>query len=379
MDTQTEGKIDSMQASKSLKKWTVPIIAIAAASGALVFTAFYTLNKASSAQQIDSALVKPKPPESISSLGRLEPEGEVLKVAPPSALGSSRIVKLLVKEGDTVKQGQPLAVLDSYDRSKIAVAQAEAKVGEREASLAQVRAGAKSGDIQAQKANLMAKKASKSRLTLELANAESDLKRYEALLKDGATTEITRDGFAIKVKSLTEQIAQVSEEINQAEASLSSVSEVRSVDVEVAQAQLNTARADVDRAKADLALAEVQAPIDGQVIKIHAKTGEVVSNTDGLLELGNTGQMYAVAEVYETDIIKVKAGQKATITSEAFKGEITGVVDRIGLRIAKNDVLGTDPAAKTDVRVIEVKIRLDDSTKVASLTNLQVKIRIKLV
>lgn len=368
-----------MQASKSWKRWTVPVVAIAAACGALAVSSFYVFNKAGNAAQIESEAVKPKPPESISALGRLEPEGEMLKVAPPSALGSSRIVKLMVKEGDTVKQGQAIAILDSYDRAKIAVMQAEAKVGEREATLAQIKSGAKSGDIQAQQANLMARKAAKSRLSVELANAESDLRRYETLLKDGATTELTRDSYAIKVKSLTEQIAQVGEEINQAQALVSSVSEVRSVDVEVAQAQLNTAKADVERAKADLVLAEVQAPIDGQVIKIHAKTGEAVSMGDGLLDLGNTKQMYAVAEIYETDIGKVKVGQKAIIMSEVLNGEITGVVDRIGMRIAKNDVLGTDPAAKTDVRVIEVKIRLDDSSKIANLSNLQVKIKIKVI
>jgi HlyD family secretion protein len=47
------------------------------------------------------------------------------------------------------------------------------------------------------------------------------------------------------------------------------------------------------------------------------------------------------------------------------------------LRIAKNDVLGTDPAAKTDVRIIEVKIKLDDSTKVSGLTNLQVRVKVE--
>ncbi|MFN7468491.1 MAG: HlyD family efflux transporter periplasmic adaptor subunit, partial [Pseudanabaena sp.] len=90
-----------------------------------------------------------------------------------------------------------------------------------------------------------------------------------------------------------------------------------------------------------------------------------------------TSQMYVVAEIYETDIGKIKVGQTATIESEAFEGLITGKVDRIGLRIAKNDVLGTDPAAKTDVRVIEVKIKLDDSKKVSGLTNLQVRVKIE--
>jgi len=87
--------------------------------------------------------------------------------------------------------------------------------------------------------------------------------------------------------------------------------------------------------------------------------------------------MYVVAEVYETDIGKIKVGQKATIESEAFEGDITGTVDRLGLRIAKNDVIGTDPAAKTDARIIEVKIKLDESKKVSGLTNLQVRVKIE--
>jgi HlyD family secretion protein len=124
-----------------------------------------------------------------------------------------------------------------------------------------------------------------------------------------------------------------------------------------------------------VALSEVRAPITGQVLKIYAKPGETVG-TNGVVEIGNTRQMYVVAEIYETQIGKVKVGQKASIFSEVLDSEITGTVDRIGLKIAKNDVLGTDPAAKTDVRVIEVKIRLDDSSKVSNLTNLQVKVTI---
>jgi HlyD family secretion protein len=158
---------------------------------------------------------------------------------------------------------------------------------------------------------------------------------------------------------------------------LSSIREVRPTDVQFAEAQLQTAMVNVKKAEVDLDLAQVRAPIDGQVLKINSKTGEVVSQTNGVMDLGNTSQMYVVAEIYETDIGKIKVGQTATIESEAFEGLITGKVDRIGLRIAKNDVLGTDPAAKTDVRVIEVKIKLDDSKKVSGLTNLQVRVKIE--
>ena len=68
--------------------------------------------------------------------------------------------------------------------------------------------------------------------------------------------------------------------------------------------------------------------------------------------MGQTSQMYVVAEVYETDISRVILGQKATIISPSFQGKLTGVVDNIGLQILKRDVLDTDPTADVDARVV---------------------------
>ncbi len=374
-----ENKLETKSGGSGLKisrSLIIPLILLSIA--ALGFTAYYAITKAGIASQPAPAVTTPKAPPAISSLGRLEPQGELVKVAPPSALGSSRIARLLVKEGDTVKQDQVIAVLDSFDRAQAAVKQAESQVEVRRSVLDQVKAGSKTGDIEAQKAAMMSRKATLARWQNELEIANSDLKRYESLAKDGAASEFQRDSYMLKVKSITGQIEQAREEIAQAEGQLNSVSEVRPTDVKVAEMQLQSAIADLDRAKADFFLTVVRAPIAGQILKVHAKSGEAVSNSDGVVELGNTKQMYAVAEIYETDIAKVKVGQKATITSEVINGEISGKVERIGLRIAKNDVLGTDPAAKTDVRVIEVRIKLDDSAKVASLTNLQVKVKIQI-
>jgi len=71
--------------------------------------------------------------------------------------------------------------------------------------------------------------------------------------------------------------------------------------VQAAQAEVGRAKAAVEKAKADLDLAYVRSPRDGRVLKIHARPGEVVSKQEeGILKLGQTDQMYAVAEVYET-------------------------------------------------------------------------------
>lgn len=380
---------------KRTNKFLIPAIALAlVALGVSFWLVVGRSNSSASSTATDNAsqnnAKNAEAKRGISALGRLEPQGEVIKVASPSALGTSRIVKLMVKEGDQVKQGQVIAILDSYDRSVAALLQAQSQAQESSTNLDRVRAGAKSGDIVAQEgnvqsaaANINSFKANAARIQAELEIAGRDYNRFLQVYKEGAISQTVLDSYRLRVETLQGQLLQAQQQIQQAEFQLkqsqgllSSVREVRPTDIQLAEAQLQTAIVNVKRAEVDLDLAQVRAPIDGQVIKINTKTGEVVSLENGVIDLGNTNQMYVVAEVYETDIGRVKVGQAAAIASEAFDGEITGKVESIGLRIAKNDVLGTDPAAKTDVRVIEVKIKLDDSKKVSGLTNLQVRVKI---
>ena len=104
-----------------------------------------------------------------------------------------------------------------------------------------------------------------------------------------------------------------------------------------------------------------------------------VENASGRTESSTSAardKMYAVAEVYETDILHVKVGQNARIKSPALSQPLTGTVEQIGRWVGKLDLLSTDPTARTDARVVEVKVRLDDSKAVAGLTNLQVTVEI---
>ena len=145
--------------------------------------------------------------------------------------------------------------------------------------------------------------------------------------------------------------------------------------LETAQMELDIALADLAAARARLELAIVRAPIRAQVLEIHAYPGERVG-PEGVMELGRTDRMYAVAEVYETDIAQVEVGQVARIRSSAFDDELLGKVERISLKVGRLDVIGADPIAKTDARVVEVFILLDDSEAVSRYTNMQVKIEI---
>jgi HlyD family secretion protein len=242
---------------------------------------------------VSSVGAGPGSPPGVSALGRLEPEDGIRHIAGPSG-GPSVITELRVDEGDAVKRGQILAVLDTEPMRKAAI----------------------------------------QRWKAELANAERELARYSELNTNRVASDSSREDWETRVR--------------------------------IAEAELAHARA-------ELARAYVRSPIDGRVLYIHSREGEQVG-PEGLLELGRTDSMFAIAEVYEDDIGRVREGQRARITSPVLDAPLTGTVDWIHLKVAKQDALGTDPAARKDARVVEVEIRLDDSEPAAGLTNLQVEV-----
>ena len=87
--------------------------------------------------------------------------------------------------------------------------------------------------------------------------------------------------------------------------------------------------------------------------------------------------MYVLAEVYISDVPRLRTGAAAVITGEGFDGTLTGRVEEI-LRVASdNEVYPTDPRAAADRRVLGVRIRLADGARVEHLSNSQVSVRIQ--
>ncbi|MGL6340974.1 MAG: biotin/lipoyl-binding protein, partial [Waterburya sp.] len=136
---------------KPKNKWLIGSIIIATAiTGGIVIYGISQYGQVSQTPTLDSVQTKPIVPK-VTALGRLEPEAEVIKLSAPLALDGDRIAKLLVEESDRVKAGQVIAILDSKNRLQDAVQQAQKQVRVSEAKLAQVKAGAKLGEIQAQR------------------------------------------------------------------------------------------------------------------------------------------------------------------------------------------------------------------------------------
>lgn len=273
----------------------------------------------------------------VSALGRLEPEHGIIRIAAPSIPGVTAGVvvrDLLVDEGDTVEAGQLLAVTDLFDILEAAVTQAQA-------SLALTHLQAESAVSRADSTCVLA-----------------DVHEQEAARRaDWETSIVASREEAERARGI-------------AVSSRAACAAERTAAVAVA-ATVAVAEAMLARARADARQAHVFAPTDGRVLRIHSRPGTAVSSR-GLLELGRVDRMFALAEVYETDIHQVRVGQRATVTSPALPATLGGAVYRIRQKVEKQDEIGTDPAARKDARIVEVEIALDDPAAAAALTNLQV-------
>ncbi|ARV58977.1 HlyD family secretion protein [Nostocales cyanobacterium HT-58-2] len=383
---------------KRSHRWTFAlIVAVGTIAGT---TAFYKISQLKKTSKATTVAQAPPTIRQITALGRLEPITEVIKLSIPATLSNDRVMKLMVQRGDRIKAGQVIAIMDAQARLQDALLEAQAQVKVSQANLAKVKAGAKSGEITAQQAEIVriqqqlkgeiaSQQATIDRWQTEVRTADADYNRYLSLYKEGATSasELDRKRLAQETaqaqlneaKAKQDQSAEtLQEQIRQAKATLDKIAEVRPVDVQEAQAEVEKAIATVQKAKAELAEAYIRAPITGRILNIYAKPGEVVGEK-GITDLGQTDQMQVVAEVYKTDINKVREGQQAIITSESFPGQVRGSVRLIGLQVLQQEITSGKPGENLDRKVIEVRIRLnpEDSQRVANLTNLQVQVAIQ--
>lgn len=258
---------------------------------------------------------QPRKLEAVSALGRLEPAGDIRKLAAPitGIGGSPRITELLVDEGQRVQAGQLLATFDTGPA------------------------------LQAQRRLLQSRIAN---LNDQVTLLGREIARYRQLAKAGATPAADLESRELTLVELKGNLREAQDELVKTEA--------------------------------DLVNTELRAPFSGTVLKLQSRVGERPGD-DGILELGASDQMEVIAEVYESDINRVQLGQRASITSEngGFSGSLNGRVIRISPQVRQRDVLSTDPTGDADARIVEVRLALDpaDIARVRTRAGLKTVIR----
>jgi HlyD family secretion protein len=276
----------------------------------------------------------------VAALGRLEPEGGIVRVsaALPETVAGVVVSRLVVERGQDLKAGQ---LIGETDMAMVA----KARLAEAQAGLETARRDAKAAAASAEEACVQASVAAR---------------------QSRRKTELQGRGLASSEET---EVAK-----GDAEAGAASCKS-RNAATGVAESRIASAQALLAQRQAELERTSVRAPFAGRVLDVVAEPGEFVG-PGGIVEMGRVDSMLAIAEVYETDIRLVKVGQRATVRSDALAKPLQGAVTRIRPKVQKMDQIGDDPAARKDARIVEVEIKLDDSGPAANLTNLQVEIEI---
>jgi HlyD family secretion protein len=298
----------------------------------------------------------------VAALGRLEPWSELINVG--AGAGPDRLDSLFVERGDGFKKGDVLGHLGGYAEQiaqrDVLIAQLDEAKARQKAETDVARTRLRQSEANRRRVldvwprRIAAQEATIAGLDAKKAHEKDILAAREHLLELKAQSDGEKADAAVQVDIAQASIDQVSKQFP-----------ITSLERQIASAEIRAKRM------------TLYGPCDCRVLNIRVKPGEEVG-TGPVLVVGDTERMRAVAEVYETDISRVRVGQLAEISSRALPKPVKGRVARIGNMVFKNDVLNVDPAARTDARVVQVWIDLDldDQALAKQLTNLTVDVLI---
>lgn len=142
-----------------------------------------------------------------------------------------------------------------------------------------------------------------------------------------------------------------------------------------ARARRDSARATVHRLEAALDKAVIVAPITGTVIGRLANEGETVTAGQGLCALADLGQLRLEIEVDEFDAGRIEPGAGVRVSAEGYPGkEWAGKVEDIPDAVVSRRLRPQDPSRPVDVRVLLVKVALQEATPLKLGQRVEVRI-----
>ena len=280
------------------------------------------------------------------------------------------ITKVNIKDNDYVKKGDTLFTIDKNDyivKLEDAKAALIAAQGNFEVSKADV--GSALASVSVSDANVQSAGGTIETAKIRLGRATNDFERYENLYKNHS---ITKQQFeqALAAKQEAESQLRILQQQQKASAFQKSViiakSNVSNKQTEVASANIKRAEAMLAAAKLNLSYTVVTAAIDGQVSKISIQPGQLVQPGQALFYIINNQEAWVIANFKETQLDKMKMGQKVTVKVDAypdtdFQGELTSFSPATG---SKFSLLPPDNATGNFVKTIQrlpVKISFNTS------------------
>ncbi len=289
-----------------------------------------------------------------------------------SPLIQGRVDRLLVKEGDEVKAGQLLAVMDPQelqaDRSFYLHAEqgAAAQVEQEQAALQYQEALTRDQIAQAEAA-LAAVQAQEKEAAADLELNRTNLDRAENLFKkqvysaqslDQARTNY--EASKAHVESLHKQVDAQKAAVALARSNEEQIT-IRLKELQAGQRQLLAAGAQKSKADVRLGYTEVRAPINGMVAVLAARQGEVVGVSQPIATLINPDDLWVRADIEETYIERIRLGDHMKVRFP-FGTEADGVVFYRAVDAdyaTQRDV----SRSKRDIKTFEIRLRVDNRNR----------------
>lgn len=280
------------------------------------------------------------------------------------------VMEVRVKDNQQVKKGDTLMILDNRDLM-IRLDQAEAAL-----AAAQSNRGVASATTDASRANIASSQANVATVDAQIEAAKvnvwrtkQDYDRYNNLIKDRSITQQQYEqALAAKQTAerqllvLQEQKAAASRQTN----AVASQSNATAQQISVADATIKARQADVETAKLNLSYSIITAPTDGRVSKVNIQPGQMVNMGQSLFSIVNDKTTWITANFKETQLDKMKEGQKVIVHVDAFpehdfEGRVASFSPATGARFA---LLPPDNASGNFVKVVQrVPVRIEFTNK----------------
>jgi membrane fusion protein (multidrug efflux system) len=341
-------------------------------------------------------------------------------IVPIASKISGTVAEVLIHDNETVKTGQVLVRIDPRDyqarvdqaKAALALAQARARGAGVGVPLTQETTDSTTSGADAQLAGAQANY-DKSKFTYEKdstaelayardnvaaqqANndrAQADLARMKPLVDKGEISQQQYDAYLASARVADSQLSAAKEKLSSAEkggeiaqesmlAAKAQVAQARAMveqsvanhkqvsiheaDHDSADAGVAAAQADLEAAELELSYATIVAPSDGVVTRKSVEAGQIIQPGQGLFTLIPLNDVWVTADFKETQLAKVRPGQKVEIDVDMYGKTVTGYVDSIaGATGSRLSLLPPENATGNYVKVVQripVKILLDPNS-----------------
>ncbi|MEO5674401.1 MAG: HlyD family secretion protein [Chitinophagales bacterium] len=266
-------------------------------------------------------------------------------INPVNARISGYINKIFFKENQQVRQGDTLVTIDDRDL-RIRIQQARAALDNAVANVAVTKA-----NISAAFANTGTAQSNIEQQKVRVWKATQDFTRYESLLADKSITKAQFDAAKADKESAESAMLTAQKQLVATRAQTNASGE----QVAVSESLVNQRQADLDFAILQASYTIITSPVNGIAAKKNIQEGQLVQAGQMLFAIVTDTNSYIVANFKETQLEKMKEGQKVEVQIDAFPDEkITGrVYSFSGATGARFSLLPPDNATGNFVKVVQ--------------------------